>query len=167
MFFQRALGLALQYCSSQCYTWFLLLIPAVNSSQTTFTVPGVARAFQKAKGFAWAGWQCCPQDWTQGWVRRVSTLLSWALLQPSPAKGTRGSHQVVTRPLCCLQTCSSGWHCATGLTNFQRNIQQLPNLPAPAPRCHCCNPEEQGTGCICGRCQKPEQPAHFHTLREH
>lgn len=91
--------------------WFVLLVPAVNSSQTSFTMPGIANAFQKAKGVAWAGWQCCPHDWTQGhvlagWVRRVSNLLSWALLQSSSAKGTRGSpgsHQAPLLPPDLLQ----------------------------------------------------------------
>lgn len=56
--------------------WFLLPVPAINSSQTPFTLPGVALAFQKSptKVAARAGWQrdlcgpllLSPRGWAVG-----------------------------------------------------------------------------------------------------
>lgn len=63
MLFQEKGNYGLPYSSVAHSTivWFLLRVPAVNSSQTSFTMPGAASAFQKAEGVAWAGWQCCPR----------------------------------------------------------------------------------------------------------
>lgn len=96
MFFQRPLWFALQCCSLQCYS-LVSIADSCSKFQSNLTycarccwsLSESQRVCLGRLAVLCPGLDTGPS--LAGWVRRVSTLLSWALLQPSPAKGTRGS----------------------------------------------------------------------------